>query len=171
MKTLALTTFALIAFAANSVLCRLALGEATIDAASFSTVRLVSGAAVLVPLAAMAKEPARTASSGDWVSAGALFLYAVPFSFAVAALVTGDLGQHWFRATRRWTLVAWALLGVGILLGGRWAYEVLGWGGYWAWDPVENASLMPWLAATAFLHSVMIQEKRGMLKVWNVAGP
>ncbi|MEE9281482.1 MAG: heme lyase CcmF/NrfE family subunit [Myxococcota bacterium] len=95
--------------------------------------------------------------------------FAVPFSFAVAALVTGELGQNWFRATRRWTLCAWCFLGVGIMLGGRWAYEVLGWGGYWAWDPVENASLMPFLAATAFLHSVMIQEKRGMLKIWNVA--
>ncbi len=94
--------------------------------------------------------------------------FAVPFSFAVAALVTGELGQNWFRATRRWTLTAWFFLGIGIMLGGRWAYEVLGWGGYWAWDPVENASLMPWLAATAFLHSVMIQEKRGMLKIWNV---
>ena len=95
--------------------------------------------------------------------------FAVPFSFAVAALVTGELGQNWFRATRRWTLTGWFFLGLGIMLGGRWAYEVLGWGGYWAWDPVENASLMPFLAATAFLHSVMIQEKRGMLKVWNIA--
>ena len=94
--------------------------------------------------------------------------FAVPFSFAAAALITGELGQNWFRATRRWTLTAWFFLGIGIMLGGRWAYEVLGWGGYWAWDPVENASLMPWLAATAFLHSVMIQEKRGMLKIWNV---
>jgi cytochrome c-type biogenesis protein CcmF len=95
--------------------------------------------------------------------------FSVPFSFALAALVTGELGPNWFRATRRWTLTAWFFLGIGIMLGGRWAYEVLGWGGYWAWDPVENASLMPFLAATAFLHSVMIQEKRGMLKIWNVA--
>ncbi len=94
--------------------------------------------------------------------------FAVPFAFAVAALVTGELGPSWFRTTRRWTITAWFFLGIGLMLGGRWAYEVLGWGGYWAWDPVENASLMPWLAATAFLHSVMIQEKRGMLKVWNV---
>ncbi len=102
-----------------------------------------------------------------------LFLYAgftgfaVPFSFAFAALVTGRLGTAWLRVTRRWTLLPWFLLSMGILLGGRWAYEVLGWGGYWAWDPVENASLMPWLAATAYLHSVMIQEKRDMLKTWN----
>jgi len=95
--------------------------------------------------------------------------FAVPFSFALAALVTGELGTSWFRTTRRWTLAAWFFLGIGIMLGGRWAYEVLGWGGYWAWDPVENASLLPWLAGTAYLHSVMIQEKRGMLKIWNLA--
>ena len=94
--------------------------------------------------------------------------FAVPFSFAFAALVTGKLDTTWFRSTRRWTLMAWAFLGVGILLGGRWAYEVLGWGGYWAWDPVENSSLIPWLVATAYLHSVIIQEKRGMLKIWNL---
>jgi cytochrome c-type biogenesis protein CcmF len=103
-----------------------------------------------------------------------LFLYtgftgfAVPYSFALAALITGDLSTTWFRTTRRWCLIAWLALGTGVVLGGRWAYEVLGWGGYWAWDPVENASLMPWLAATAYLHSVMIQEKRDMLKTWNV---
>jgi cytochrome c-type biogenesis protein CcmF len=94
--------------------------------------------------------------------------FAVPFAFAFAALVTGQLGTAWLRATRRWTLVAWTFLSIGILLGGRWAYEVLGWGGYWAWDPVENASFMPWLAATAYLHSVMIQEKRDMLRIWNL---
>jgi cytochrome c-type biogenesis protein CcmF len=95
--------------------------------------------------------------------------FAVPFAFAFAALVTGELGQVWFRTTRRWAVTAWFFLGCGIMLGGRWAYEVLGWGGYWAWDPVENASLMPFLAGTAYLHSVMIQEKRGMLKIWNLA--
>ena len=94
--------------------------------------------------------------------------FALPFSFAFAALVTGELGTTWFRTTRRWTLFAWSVLSVGIMLGGRWAYEVLGWGGYWAWDPVENASLMPWIAGTAYLHSVMIQEKRDMLKTWNL---
>ncbi|MFQ5417364.1 MAG: heme lyase CcmF/NrfE family subunit [Myxococcota bacterium] len=94
--------------------------------------------------------------------------FAVPFAFGFAALASGELGTTWFRTTRRWTLFAWATLGVGVMLGGRWAYEVLGWGGYWAWDPVENASFMPWLAATAFLHSVMIQEKRNMLKTWNL---
>jgi cytochrome c-type biogenesis protein CcmF len=83
--------------------------------------------------------------------------FAIPYAFAFAALVTGDLGSAWFRATRRWTLFAWLALSIGILLGGRWAYEVLGWGGYWAWDPVENASFMPWLPATAYLLSVMIQ--------------
>jgi len=94
--------------------------------------------------------------------------FVVPFAFAFAALVTGELGTAWFRTTRRWTLFPWMFLSIGIVLGGRWAYEVLGWGGYWAWDPVENASFMPWLPATAYLHSVMIQEKRGMLKTWNL---
>jgi len=95
--------------------------------------------------------------------------FSVPFAFALAALFSGQLGTTWMRVTRRWTLWAWCFLSIGILLGGRWAYEVLGWGGYWAWDPVENASFMPWLAATAYLHSVMVQEKRDMLKVWNFA--
>ena len=94
--------------------------------------------------------------------------FAVPFAFGFAALVSGELGTAWFRTTRRWTLFAWLALSCGIILGGRWAYEVLGWGGYWAWDPVENASFMPWLPATAYLHSVMIQEKRSMLKAWNL---
>ena len=94
--------------------------------------------------------------------------FAVPFAFAFAALVSGELGTTWFRTTRRWTLFPWLFLSIGIVLGGRWAYEVLGWGGYWAWDPVENASFMPWLAGTAYLHSVMIQEKRDMLKTWNL---
>jgi len=93
----------------------------------------------------------------------------VPFAFAMASLITKQLGDNWIRTTRRWTIVPWMFLGVGIILGGRWAYDVLGWGGYWGWDPVENASLLPWLGGTAFLHSVMIQEKRGMLKVWNIA--
>lgn len=93
---------------------------------------------------------------------------AIPFSFGMAALVTKQLGDNWIRVTRRWTMVPWMFLGAGLILGGHWAYNVLGWGGYWAWDPVENAALLPWLAGTAFLHSVMVQEKRGMLKVWNV---
>jgi cytochrome c-type biogenesis protein CcmF len=92
----------------------------------------------------------------------------VPFAFATAALLSGRLDERWLVATRRWTLFAWASLGIGQLLGAHWAYVEVGWGGYYAWDPVENAALMPWLAATAFLHSVMIQEKRGMLKVWNL---
>ncbi len=92
----------------------------------------------------------------------------VPFAFAMGALLSGKLDERWLIATRRWTLFAWAGLGIGQLLGSHWAYVEVGWGGYYAWDPVENAALMPWLAATAFLHSVMIQERRGMLKVWNV---
>ena len=95
--------------------------------------------------------------------------FAVPFAFAVASLVTGRLEAGWFTSTRRWTVLAWSFLTVGILLGAAWAYMELGWGGYWAWDPVENASLLPWLTGTAFLHSVMIQERRQMLKIWNVA--
>jgi cytochrome c-type biogenesis protein CcmF len=92
----------------------------------------------------------------------------VPFAFCMAALLTRELGSGWIKLTRRWTLFAWLFLGTGILLGGRWAYVELGWGGYWAWDPVENASLMPWLTGTAFLHSVIVQERKNMLKVWNV---
>jgi len=94
--------------------------------------------------------------------------FTVPYAFAVAALIKGEVSSSWIRATRRWTLVAWLFLGLGLILGGWWAYDVLGWGGYWAWDPVENAAFMPWLTGTAFLHSVMIQEKRGMLKRWNM---
>jgi cytochrome c-type biogenesis protein CcmF len=93
----------------------------------------------------------------------------VPFAFAVAALVTGRLGEGWLLETRRWTLIAWGCLTFGIILGAWWSYEVLGWGGYWAWDPVENASLLPWLTGTAYIHSVLVQERRGMLRVWNLS--
>src|ERR1700733_11864465 len=96
-------------------------------------------------------------------------LLTVPFAFAVGALITGRLGAEWIALTRRFALAAWLFLGIGILLGARWSYTELGWGGYWAWDPVENAALMPWLCITAFIHSIMIQEKRGMLKVWNAS--
>jgi len=95
--------------------------------------------------------------------------FVIPYAFAMAALITGQAtDDRWIRTTRRWTLVAWLFLSLGLLMGGRWAYDVLGWGGYWGWDPVENAALMPWLTGTAFLHSVIIQEKWGMLKVWNM---
>lgn len=94
--------------------------------------------------------------------------FSIPFAFAMAALLSKRTGAAWIRLSRRWTLIAWTSLSIGIGLGGHWAYHELGWGGYWAWDPVENASLMPWLVATAFLHSVMVQEYRGMLKVWNI---
>ena len=93
--------------------------------------------------------------------------FTIPFAFAIGALITRRLDADWIRATRRFALIAWAFLGFGLLLGARWSYTELGWGGYWAWDPVENAALMPWLIGTAFLHSIMVQEKRGMLKVWN----
>ncbi|HEU4413713.1 MAG TPA: heme lyase CcmF/NrfE family subunit [Candidatus Angelobacter sp.] len=93
---------------------------------------------------------------------------AVPFAFGLAALIMRYPGEKWIHITRRWTMVAWLFLTCGIFLGAHWAYTVLGWGGYWGWDPVENASLLPWLSTTAFLHSVMMQEKRGMMKVWNV---
>ncbi|HWC25767.1 MAG TPA: cytochrome c-type biogenesis CcmF C-terminal domain-containing protein [Solirubrobacteraceae bacterium] len=97
-------------------------------------------------------------------------LFTIPFAFAVGALIARQVGAaDWIRATRRFALGAWLFLGVGILLGARWSYAELGWGGYWAWDPVENASLLPWLTGTAFIHSIMIQEKRGMLKIWNVS--
>lgn len=95
--------------------------------------------------------------------------FTVPFAFAIAALVTGRVGEGWLVETRRWTLFAWGFLTVGIVLGAWWAYEVLGWGGYWGWDPVENASFLPWLTGTAYIHSVMVQERRGMLRVWNLA--
>ena len=94
--------------------------------------------------------------------------FVVPFAFAIAALVTRRLDATWIRFTRRWTILPWLFLGIGIVLGGRWAYAELGWGGYWAWDPVENASLLPWLTGTAYLHSVRIQEKKNMLRLWNV---
>ena len=94
--------------------------------------------------------------------------FVIPFAFAMSALASGDLSTNWIKAARRWALIAWLFLSLGLLLGGRWAYDVLGWGGYWGWDPVENAAFIPWLIGTAFLHSVMIQEKRGMLKVWNM---
>jgi len=94
--------------------------------------------------------------------------YVIPFAFAIAALVTGRTDDRWTRLTRRWSLWAWLFLSLGLVLGGRWAYDVLGWGGYWAWDPVEIAAFMPWLTGTAFLHSVMIQEHKGMLKHWNM---
>ncbi|MGA2772638.1 MAG: heme lyase CcmF/NrfE family subunit [Bryobacteraceae bacterium] len=94
--------------------------------------------------------------------------FAVPFAFAIGSLITRQPGDGWIHTTRRWTLVTWLFQSTGVLLGAAWAYHVLGWGGYWGWDPVENASLLPWLSGTAFLHSVMIQEKKGMMKVWNI---
>src|SRR5687767_4497420 len=95
--------------------------------------------------------------------------FSIPFAFAIGALAARRTGAVWIRATRRFALIAWMFLGTGIMLGALWSYTELGWGGYWAWDPVENASLMPWLVGTAFLHSIMVQERRGMLKVWNVS--
>ncbi len=94
-------------------------------------------------------------------------IFTVPFAFAMAALMAGELGDYWIKVVRRWTMVAWLFLTSGIILGGLWAYRQLGWGGYWAWDPVENASFLPWCTGTAFLHSVMVQERRDMLKAWN----
>ena len=95
--------------------------------------------------------------------------FTVPFAFALAALATGRLGEGWLTATRRWSVAAWGFLSLGIVLGAWWSYETLGWGGYWAWDPVENASFLPWLTGTAYLHSVIVQERRGMLRVWNLS--
>ncbi len=95
--------------------------------------------------------------------------FTVPFAFACASLITGRVGEGWLIETRRWTLFAWGFLTGGVILGAWWSYQVLGWGGYWAWDPVENAAFLPWITATAFLHSVMVQERRGMLRVWNLS--
>ena len=95
--------------------------------------------------------------------------FAVPFAFAIGALITGRVGEGWLMETRRWALITWGLLSIGILLGGWWSYEVLGWSGVWAWDPVENASFLPWLTGTAYIHSVLVQERRGMLRVWNIS--
>ncbi len=95
--------------------------------------------------------------------------FTVPFAFALAALITGRVGEGWLMETRRWALLAWGFLSLGILLGGWWSYEVLGWSGVWAWDPVENASFLPWLTGTAYIHSVLVQERRGMLRVWNIS--
>jgi cytochrome c-type biogenesis protein CcmF len=137
----------------------------------------------LIPPDAVAPSPARLAETanglnpllrhfGMIIHPPMLYLgfvgFVIPFAFAMAALASGDLSSNWIKATRRWSLVAWLFLSLGLILGGRWAYDVLGWGGYWGWDPVENAAFLPWLIGTAFLHSVMIQEKRGMLKTWNM---
>ena len=92
----------------------------------------------------------------------------IPFAFGMAALITGHLDDSWLRAVRRWTMIGWLFLSLGLTLGMIWAYEELGWGGFWGWDPVENAGLLPWCTATAFLHSVIVQERRSMLRVWNV---
>src|ERR687883_504468 len=97
-----------------------------------------------------------------------LMSWSVPFAFAIAALASGKLGNEWVTVARRYAMVAWLILGLGNLLGAWWAYHVLGWGGYWGWDPVENVALMPWLVGTAFIHSIQMQERRGMLKAWNV---
>lgn len=109
---------------------------------------------------------------GQWVHPISLYAgwvgFTVPFAFAMAAMITGRTGDGWIRSVRKWALWSWILLTVGILFGARWAYVELGWGGYWAWDPVENASFLPWLTATAYLHSAVVQEKRGMMKAWNV---
>jgi cytochrome c-type biogenesis protein CcmF len=131
----------------------------------------VSGASVFEPLDGQGLNPLLR-HFGMVFHPPALYLgfvgFTIPFAFAFAALATGQLGSGWLRATRRWALVAWLFLSVGLLLGGRWAYDVLGWGGYWGWDAVENSALLPWLTGTAFLHSAVVQEKRGMLKFWNM---
>ena len=95
--------------------------------------------------------------------------FSIPFAFAIGALITRRVDASWIRSTRSFALLAWTFLSIGVMLGSRWSYTELGWGGYWGWDPVENAALLPWLTGTAFLHSIMVQERRGMLKVWNVS--
>ena len=129
------------------------------------------GAIPLIPLAGNGLNPLLR-HPGMVIHPPMLYLgfvsFVIPYAFAIAALITGRTDSRWIHITRRWTLVAWLFLSLGLILGGRWAYDVLGWGGYWGWDPVEIAAFMPWLSGTAFLHSVMIQEKRGMLKQWNM---
>ena len=130
-----------------------------------------SGAAILRPMDGRGLNPLLR-HPGMIIHPPMLYLgfvgFVIPYAFAIAALVTGRSDDRWIRITRRWTLVAWLFLSLGLVLGSRWAYDVLGWGGYWAWDPVEIAAFMPWLCGTAFLHSVMIQEKRGLFKRWNM---
>jgi cytochrome c-type biogenesis protein CcmF len=160
------------------------------EIAPYATAVLMGMAGFFAALAAFAANPFATTAPAQTPSNGAgldpllmhpsmMFhppmlysgytLMAIPFAFAIGALITGKLGSEWIRDTRRFALAAWLFLGVGIVLGARWSYTELGWGGYWGWDAVENAALMPWLMITAFIHSIQIQEKRGMLKVWNVS--
>ena len=160
------------------------------EIAPYATAVLLGLAAFFAGLAAFAANPFQTTPAAVTPSNGAgldpllmhpsmMFhppmlytgytLMAIPFAFAVGALITGRLSSEWIRDTRRFALAAWLCLGVGIILGARWSYTELGWGGYWGWDAVENAALMPWIVCTAFIHSIQIQEKRGMLKVWNVS--
>jgi cytochrome c-type biogenesis protein CcmF len=158
------------------------------EIAAYATAVLLGFATFFVSLAAFFANPFTTTSSPPAQGAGldplllhptmmihppmlysGYTLLTVPFAFAVGALITGRLGSEWIALTRRFALASWLFLGTGIVLGALWSYTELGWGGYWAWDPVENAALMPWLCITAFIHSVMIQEKRGMLKIWNVS--
>jgi cytochrome c-type biogenesis protein CcmF len=160
------------------------------EIAPYATAVLMGMAGFFAALAAFAANPFATTAPAQTPSNGAgldpllmhpsmMFhppmlysgytLMAIPFAFAIGALITGKLGPEWIRDTRRFALAAWLFLGVGVVLGARWSYTELGWGGYWGWDAVENAALMPWLMITAFIHSIQIQEKRGMLKVWNVS--
>jgi cytochrome c-type biogenesis protein CcmF len=160
------------------------------EIAPYATAVLMGMAGFFAALAAFAANPFATTAAGQTPNNGAgldpllmhpsmMFhppmlysgytLMAIPFAFAIGALITGKLGSEWIRDTRRFALGAWLFLGVGVVLGARWSYTELGWGGYWGWDAVENAALMPWLMITAFIHSIQIQEKRGMLKVWNVS--
>jgi cytochrome c-type biogenesis protein CcmF len=143
----------------------------TIDGSQLSAIFQPAGTLPLVPSDGRGLNPLLR-HPGMIIHPPMLYLgfvsFVIPFAFAVAALVVGRSDDRWIRVTRRWTLVAWLFLSLGLILGGRWAYDVLGWGGYWGWDPVEIAAFMPWLTGTAFLHSVMIQEKRGMLKRWNM---
>jgi cytochrome c-type biogenesis protein CcmF len=158
------------------------------EIAPYATAVLLGMAAFFDSLAAFAANPFATTSTPPAQGAGldpllmhpsmmihppmlysGYTLMSIPFAFALGALISGKLGSEWIRDTRRFGLAAWLFLGTGIVLGARWSYTELGWGGYWGWDAVENAALMPWLAMTAFIHSAQIQEKRGMLKVWNVS--
>src|SRR4029079_123354 len=138
-----------------------------------AALRRPCGTRAIVPTAVWVPAPLRQNHPLMAVHPPFLYLgfigFTVPFAFAIAALLAGHGTDEWVSLIRRWTLVVWCFLTVGLLLGALWTYSVLGWGGYWAWDPVENVALLPWLLSTAFLHSVMLQERRGMARLWNIA--
>ncbi len=178
--TVLLTAFAAIALSRAHLRDTALAGWATVILAGISSFFLVLLLVPADPFARLATPPADGSGLNPLLQSPGMVAhppllytgfvgFSIPFAFAVAALITGRVEDSWWTWTRRWTLFAWSALSIGIVIGGAWAYTELGWGGYWAWDPVENASLLPWLTATAYLHSVVIQERRRMFKAWNVS--